>query len=134
MLGIGVGGLLLVAMTLWLVVLSPVFVLVGTALVIIVAYLAAASSQSEQLLQSATRPRIQRPWLAADESWGPSSSAEWAAERAGLQRQVAMLEQRNAILTERLRRLQSERWQVPVDPVQFLADAQDGIRGVLQSR
>jgi hypothetical protein len=134
MLVIGLGGLLLVAATLWLVVSGLAFVVVGTVLVIMVAYLAAASSRSAQLAQFATRRGTRWERLAAEESWRPSSGEAWAVERANLQRQVALLEQRNALLAERIRRLESQQWQDPIDPQQLLAAAWDTLRGAPEGR
>ena len=113
---IGLAGLLLVALAGWLIVSGVGMLLVGTVLVVMVAYLAAASSRTsrpEPFSAARARQRLlamepgdeplpnEGPW-----SWGAAD--RWAVERANLQRQIAILEQQNAILAERLRRMETE--------------------------
>jgi hypothetical protein len=133
-LAIGLGGLLLVAASLWLVLSGLAFMIVGAVLVILVAYLAAASSLSSPLLQfgPSRRSRWERP--PAEELWQPGLREQWTEERANLLRQVAALEQRNAILSEQLRRIEAQRWLRPIDGQQILAAAREGLADALHGR
>lgn len=127
MLGIGLGGLLLVAASLWLLLSGAGFVFLGAILVIMVAYLAAASSMSSHLFQFGPGggPRGER--RPAEELWQPGMHERWIAERAHLQREIDALEQRNAILSEQLRRIEGQRWQRPLDGQQYLAAGPNGL-------
>ena len=128
MLGIGLGGLLLVGASSWLLLSGAGFVIVGAVLVIMVAYLAAASSMKSHLFQfgpSGGSHRDQRP---AEELWQPGMHERWVAERAILQRQIDALEQRNAILLfEQLRRIEGQRWRRPLDGQHLLAAGPEGL-------
>jgi hypothetical protein len=118
---IGLSGLVMVAATLWLLVSGLGFLVVGAVLVIMVAFLAAASSRPSQVLFGPRRGtnRQERP---AEELWRPGAWEEWTAERTNLQRQIAMLEHRNAVLAEQLRRVESQRWHRPIDQAPLAAD------------
>jgi hypothetical protein len=108
-LAIGLGGLLLVGTATWLITSGIGFVVVGTILVTMVAYLAAASSRTPEVGPSAGPPATaglmaglgyerQAPLERARRD-GPDG---WATDDVSLQRQVALLRQQNAILAERL--------------------------------
>ena len=134
MLAVGLGGLLLVAASLWLLLSGAGFVLVGAFLVILVAYLAAASSMSSHLFQFGPARGSRWDRRPAEELWQPGLREQWIAERADLQRQIDALEQRNAILSEQLRRIEGQRWQRPVDGQQYLTVAQESLGEALQRR
>ena len=133
MLGIGLGGLLLVGAAIWLVLSGMGFLLVGAVLVIMVAYLAAASSMSSHLLQfgPSRRSNWERP---GEELWQPGMREQWTAERTNLLREIAALEQRNAILAEQLRRIEGQRWQRPIEGQQLMAAAQESLAEAFQRR
>jgi len=102
-------------------------VLVGAVLVIMVAYLAAASSMSSHLFQFGPAGGSHRDRRQAEELWQPGLRDQWIAERANLQRQIDALEQRNAILSEQLRRIEGQRWQRPLDGQQYLTPGPEGL-------
>jgi hypothetical protein len=134
MLAIGLGGLLLVAAAVWLVLSGLAFMVVGAVLVIMVAYLAAASSMSSHLFQFGPSRGSRWERRPAEEFWQPGVREQWTVERADLLRQVAALEQRNAILGEQLRRVEGQRWRRPIDGQQFLPAAQESLTDALQHR
>ena len=127
MLGLGLGGLLLVGPSLWLLRSGAGFVLVGAVLVIMVAYLAAASSMSSHLFQFGPSRGSRWERRPAEELWQPGLREQWIAERADLVRQIDALEHRNAILSEQLRRIEGQRWQRPPDGQQFLPAMPQGL-------
>jgi hypothetical protein len=133
MLAIGLSGLFLVAGASWLVLSGLGFLLVGAVLVIMVAYLAAASTMSSHLLQfgPSRGSRWERP---AEELWEPGLREQWTAERSNLLREIAALEQRNAVLAEQLRRVEGQRWQRPIDGQEILAAAQESLVDAFQRR
>ncbi|SRR5579884_810842 len=139
---IGLGGLLLVGLAAWLIVSGVGMVLAGTVLVILVAYLAAASSRPSRL-EAFCAARVRDGFPAAepasepppDEGRGTREGADrWAAERASLQRQIARLEQQNAALAARLRQL--EGWQRPLsaEPARWTAPTPSRLDGALRAR
>jgi hypothetical protein len=134
MLGIILGGLLMVAATVWLVLSGVGFVLVGAVLVILVAYLAAASSMSSHLLQFGPSRGSRSERAPSEELWQPGAREQWTVERSNLLREIAALEQRNAILAEQLRRIEGQRWQRPIDGQELLAAAQESLADAFQRR
>lgn len=106
---IGVAGLLLVGTATWLIVSGVGFLVVGTILVIMVAYLAAASSRTPEVGPSAGPPGtaglmagMGYDGLAPGERARRDGPDGWATDDVSLQRQIALLRQQNAILAERL--------------------------------